>query len=221
MRPVVDLDLYLVVDPALCEPRGVLPTVAAALSGGVTAVQLRAPGATTRELCRLGAALQEILVDARVPLIVNDRLDVAQAVGAAGVHLGQSDLEASTARRLGGDEMVIGLSVSTAAEIAAADELPPGVVDHLGLGPVFATATKPEAAAALGLQVTAALSAATRLPCVAIGGIGLDNVAAVRATGVAGVAVVSAICAAADPRAAAARLRSPEALRPAQGTVGR
>ena len=212
MRPVVDLDLYLVVDPALCEPRGLVPTVMAALAGGVTVVQLRAPGATTRELCRLGSDLQEVLVDAGVPLVVNDRLDVALAVGAAGVHLGQSDLGAATARRLGGDDLVIGLSVSTAAEIAEADGLPHGVIDHLGLGPVFATPTKPEAAAALGLGATAALCAAARLPCVAIGGIGPDNVAAVRATGVEGVAVVSAICAADDPRAAA------EALRRAQGT---
>lgn len=207
MRPVVDLDLYLIADPTLCEPRGLVPTVTAALAGGVTAVQLRAPGATTRELCRLGAALQEILIDADVPLIVNDRLDVAQAIGAAGVHLGQSDLDVLTARRLGGDDLVIGLSVSTVEQVTAAAALPPGVVDHLGLGPVFATATKPEAAAALGLHATAALRAATRLPCVAIGGIGPGNVTAVRATGVAGVAVVSAICAAADPRAAAAALR--------------
>jgi thiamine-phosphate pyrophosphorylase len=213
VRPVVDLDLYLIADPTLCGPRGLAPTVAAALAGGVTAVQLRAPGATTRELCRLGSHLQEILVDAGVPLIVNDRLDVAQAVGATGVHLGQRDLDVRTARRLGGPDLVIGLSVSTAAELAEANELPPGVVDHLGLGPVFATATKPEAAAALGLDATAALCAATRLPCVAIGGIGPDNVTRVRATGVAGVAVVSAICAAEDPQAAAERLCSPRALR--------
>ena len=210
MRPAVDLDLYLIADPALCGPRGLVPTVAAALTGGVTVVQLRAPGATTRELCTMGEALQEVLVDAEVPLIVNDRLDVAQAVRAGGVHLGQSDLDVRTARRLGGDDLVIGLSVSTAAQVAAADGLPPGVVDHLGVGPVFATATKPEAAAALGLDATAALRAATRLPCVAIGGIGPDNITAVRATGVTGVAVVSAICAAEDPRAAAARLRGPD-----------
>ena len=211
VRPVrrpIDLSLYLVADSALCGARGLVPTVRAAVAGGVTAVQLREPGATTRQLCRLGSALQEVLVDAGVPLIVNDRLDVALAIRATGVHLGQNDLAVSTARRLGGDDLVIGLSVSTDEQVAEADALDPGVVDHLGVGPVFATSTKPDAAAALGLVATAALAASTRLPCVAIGGIGLDNVAAVRATGVAGVAVVSAICAAEDPRAAAAQLRS-------------
>ena len=207
-RPV-DLDLYLVADSTLCGARGLVATVAAAVAGGVTLVQLREPGATTRELCRLGTALQEVLVDAGVPLVVNDRVDVALAVGAAGVHLGQSDLDVRTARRLLGDEAVIGLSVSTPGEVAEAEQLPAGVVDHLGLGPVFATATKPEAALPLGLVGTAALRAATSLPTVAIGGVGLHNVTQVRATGVDGVAVVSAICAAEDPAAAAAALRSP------------
>lgn len=208
-RAAVDLDLYLVADSTLCGPRGLLATVTAAVAGGVTLVQLREPGATTRELCRLGTALQEVLAAAGIPLVVNDRVDVALAVGAAGVHLGQSDLDVRTARRLVGDDLVIGLSVSTAAEVAEAGRLPAGTVDHLGIGPVFATATKPGAAAPLGLGGTAQLRAATTLPCVAIGGIGPANLAAVRATGVDGVAVVSAICAAADPASAAAQLRSP------------
>ena len=208
-RAAVDLDLYLVADSTLCGPRGLLATVTAAVAGGVTLVQLREPGATTRELCRLGTALQEVLAAAGVPLVVNDRVDVALAVGAAGVHLGQSDLDVRTARRLVGDDLVIGLSVSTAAEVAEAGRLPAGTVDHLGIGPVFATATKPAAAAPLGLRGTAELRAATTLPCVAIGGIGPANLAAVRATGVDGVAVVSAICAADDPASAATRLRSP------------
>jgi thiamine-phosphate pyrophosphorylase len=205
----VDLDLYLVTDSRLCGRRGLLATVAAAVAGGVTLVQLREPGVSTRELCRLGSALQEVLADARVPLIVNDRVDVALAVGAAGVHLGQSDLDVLTARRLLGDELVIGLSVSTPQQVAEAGRLPHGTVDHLGVGPVFATATKPEAAHPLGLAGTAALRSAASLPCVAIGGIGPTNVQQVRATGVDGVAVVSAICAADDATAAAGSLRSP------------
>lgn len=212
-RVAVDLDLYLVADSTLCGPRGLLATVTAAVSGGVTLVQLREPGATTRELCRLGTALQEVLADSGVPLVVDDRVDVALAVGAAGVHLGQSDLDVRTARRLVGDDLVIGLSVSTAAEVAEAGRLPAGTVDHLGIGPVFATATKPGAAAPLGITGTAELRAATTLPCVAIGGIGPANLAAVRATGVDGVAVVSAICAAGDPARAATQLRSPSRSR--------
>ena len=200
-RPRLDLDLYLVTDTALCGERGVVQTVARAVSGGVTAVQLREPRATTRQLCALGRALLDVLAGTGVPLLVNDRLDVALAVGAQGVHLGQSDLPAQDAHRLAPD-LLLGLSVSTAAEVAEA----PDWLDYLGVGPVEATPTKPEAAAPLGLAGTAALVRSARVPCVAIGGIGPANAAAVRATGVAGIAVVSAVCAAPDPRAAAAAL---------------
>ena len=201
-RPPLDLDLYLVTDTALCGPRGVVETVRRALPGGVSAVQVREPAATTRELCALSRALLEVLAGTGVPLLVNDRLDVALAVGAQGVHLGQSDLPAEDAHRIAPD-LLLGLSVSTAAQVALA----PDWLDYLGVGPVQATATKPEAAAALGLAGAAALVAAARVPCVAIGGIGPANAAAVRATGVAGLAVVSAVCAADDPAAAATALR--------------
>ncbi len=200
-RPALDLDLYLVTDTALCGPRGVVQTVRQALPGGVTAVQVREPQATTRALCALSRALLEVLAGTGVPLLVDDRIDVALAVGAQGVHLGQSDLAAEDAHRIAPD-LLVGLSVSTAAQVALA----PDWLDYLGVGPVEATATKPEAAAPLGLEGTAALVARAGVPCVAIGGIGPRNAAAVRATGVAGIAVVSAVCAAADPRAAAAAL---------------
>jgi thiamine-phosphate pyrophosphorylase len=204
-RPL-DLSLYLVTDTALCGDRGVVGTVRAALPGGVTAVQVRAPAATTRELCTLSLAVHEVLAGTGVPLLVNDRLDVALATGAEGVHLGQDDLAPEDARRLGGPGLLIGLSVSTLDQVSQAAALPPACLDYLGVGPVQATATKPEAAAPVGLSGTARLVAASPLPCVAIGGIGVGNAAAVRATGVAGVAVVSAICAAADPASAAAAL---------------
>ena len=201
-RPALDLDLYLVTDSALCGPRGVVETVRRALPGGVTAVQVREPRATTRELCALSRELLAVLAGTGVPLLVNDRLDVALAVGAQGVHLGQSDLPAEGAHRVA-PELLLGLSVSTPEQAAAA----PDWLDYLGVGPVRATATKPEAAAPLGLAGTAALVAAARVPCVAIGGIGPANAAEVRSTGVAGIAVVSAVCAADDPAAAAAALR--------------
>ena len=117
------------------------------------------------------------------------------------MHLGQSDLPAEDAHRVA-PGLLLGLSVSTPAQVAAA----PDWLDYLGVGPVRATATKPEAAAPLGLEGTAALARQARVPCVAIGGIGPADATAVRATGVAGIAVVSAICAAADPQAAAAGL---------------
>jgi thiamine-phosphate pyrophosphorylase len=211
-RPL-DLSLYLVTDTVLCGDRGVVQTVRAALPGGVTAVQVRAPGATTRELCALSLAVHEVLAGTGVPLLVNDRLDVALAVGAEGVHLGQEDLDPEHARRLGGADLLIGLSVSTLEQVAHAAALPARALDYLGVGPVQATATKPEAAAPLGLSGTAQLVAASPLPCLAIGGVGVANAAAVRATGVAGIAVVSAICAAADPAAAAAALLGADAVR--------
>lgn len=201
------LDLYLVTDSGLCGPRGVPATVAAAVRGGVSLVQVREPGATTRELCTLVRAVQAVLAGTGVPLVVNDRLDVALATGADGVHLGQSDLPPLDARRLAGPDLLIGLSVSTAEQVTKACALPTGTLDHLGVGPVWATATKTEAAAPLGLAGTAALVALSSLDCVAIGGIGPANVASVRATRTQGVAVVSAVCAAADPEQAAAALR--------------
>lgn len=206
-RPALDLGLYLVADSGLCGTRGVVPTVVAAVRGGVTVVQVREPEATTRELCELAEAVRDALAGTGVPLMVNDRLDVALAVGAQGVHLGQSDLPATQARRIGGPDLLIGLSVSRAEETVEAEALPPGTVDYLGLGPVNATPTKPLAAPPLGLDGIARVRANTSLPCVAIGGVGAANAADVRATGVAGIAVVSAICAAPDPEAAAAALR--------------
>ena len=200
-RPPLDLGLYLVTDTALCGDRGVVETVRQALPGGVTAVQVREPHATTRELCALSRALLEVLAGTGVPLLVNDRLDVALAVGAQGVHLGQSDLPVQDAHRVA-PELLLGLSVSTPVQVDQAPEW----LDYLGVGPVQATATKPEAAAPLGLAGTAALARRSRVPCVAIGGVGPANARAVRATGVAGIAVVSAVCAAADPRTAAADL---------------
>lgn len=216
-RAALDLSLYLVADRVLCGRLGVVSTVQAAVRGGATIVQVREPLATTRELCRLAEAVHLALTGTGVPLLVNDRLDVALAVGAEGVHLGQSDLPAAAARRVAGADFLIGLSVSDSRETAEADALSVGTVDYLGVGPVFATPTKPMAARPLGLHRTAVLRAATRLPCVAIGGIDDNSAAQVLATGVNGIAVVSAICAAPDPQAAAATLRGIGPAAPARG----
>ena len=201
-RPL-DLSLYLVTDAALCGVRGVPATVQRAVRGGVTAIQVREPLAGTRELCELARAVQQVLMGTGVPLVVNDRLDVALAVGAEGVHLGQSDLLAADARRLGGPDLLVGLSVSTVVEAAAVAALPDGTVDYLGVGPVFATSTKPLAAPPLGLAGLTEVVLASSLPAVAIGGIDCSNAEAVRGTRVSGIAVVSAICGAEDAEAAA------------------
>lgn len=199
----MNLRLYLVTDTGLCGSRGVAATVEAAIAGGVTVVQLRDPGATGAELFATAVALREILRPRGIPFIVNDRLDVALAARADGVHLGQSDLPVTEARRIAGPDFLIGLSVSTVGEAAAAGQLP---VDYLGVGPVFATPTKADAAPALGLAGTAEVVRASALPTVAIGGINTGNAADVVATGVGGLCVVSAICAAPEPAAAAREL---------------
>jgi thiamine-phosphate pyrophosphorylase len=206
----LDLSTYLVADPDLCGQRpmgsAVRDTVLAAVRGGVTAVQLRDKDAPARSLQRLAAELLHALDGTGVPLVVNDRLDVALAVGAHGVHLGQDDVHVEDARRLAGPGLLIGLSVSSPGEMSAATALPDGTVDYLGIGPVFATPTKTDAKEALGVDGLADLVRRTSLPCVAIGGINAGNADAVRGAGVDGLAVVSAICTASDPAEAAAAL---------------
>lgn len=202
MRPPRDLSLYLVTDTRLCGRRGVAATVAAAVKGGVTAVQLRDPDADARTLCALGRTIQAQLAGTGVPLIVNDHVDVAVWLGADGVHLGQRDASPTTARRRLGPQACVGLSVSRPEQLAHV----PDAVDHLGVGPVFAQSTKPDADAPLGLGGLSRIVRQSPLPCVAIGGIGVSRAAAVRASGAAGIAVVSAVCGQPDPEAAARSL---------------
>lgn len=200
----LDLGLYLVTDTAMCGNRGVPETVRAAVSGGATVVQVRDPGASGRGLYELVVRVREVLTGTGVPLLVDDRADVALAAGADGVHLGQSDLPAEQARRLAGPGSLLGWSVSDPSELATANGLP---VDYLGVGPVFSTPTKPEAASATGIDGLREMVEASRVPTVAIGGVHAGNAAEVMNAGVSGICVVSEICAAADPEFAAARLR--------------
>ncbi|MEV8319284.1 thiamine phosphate synthase [Streptomyces sp. NPDC059900] len=201
-RPPLDLSLYLVTDTRLCGDRGVAATVAAAVKGGVSAVQLRDPDADDRTLYALGQTVQAELAGTGVPLIVNNRVDVAVRLGADGVHLGQQDLSPTIARRRLGPRAYVGLSVSRPEQLA---HVPDGV-DHLGVGPVFAQSTKPDADTPLGLDGLARIVRASPLPCVAIGGIGVSRAAAVQASGADGIAVVSAVCGQPDPEAAARSL---------------
>jgi thiamine-phosphate pyrophosphorylase len=203
-RPPFDPSVYLVTDTAQCGgPDGVVATVDAAVTGGVTAVQLRDPGATTRELVDLGHALVALLRPRGVPLIVDDRVDVALAIDADGAHVGQRDLDPVSARRLLGPGRHLGLSVSTPEEARAAAGLPPGTVDLLGVGPVRPTLSKADARPAIGLGRLAVVAAATDLPCVAIGGLRAADVPALHDAGAAGSAVVSAVCGRPDPARAA------------------
>lgn len=199
-----DWTLYLVTDRPLCGGRPLEEVVMAAVSGGVTAVQLREKLADTRVFVELARALKARLAPLGVPLLINDRVDVALAAGADGVHVGQSDMEYADVRRLLGPDAIIGLSVENMAHVRAADGL--DGVDYLGIGPVFPTATKADAAPAIGLKGLAEARSLSGVPLVAIGGIDLSNAAEVMRAGVDGVAVVSAICAAKDPQAEATRL---------------
>lgn len=194
----------LVTDPAMTERRGLVETVLAAVEGGVTIVQLRDKDASDTEMLATGRALLAALAPLGVPLIVNDRVAVAAALGTH-LHIGQEDGDPAAARAAIGPDAILGLSVTAAGGVASVD---PAIVDYVGLGPVFATGTKPDAAPALGLDAFGTIARALPVPVVAIGGIDAENAAAVIAAGAVGIAVVSAICAADDPRAAAAALRA-------------
>lgn len=206
-RRSLDLRLYLVTDTVMCGEFGVPATVTAAVRAGVTTVQLRDPDADDEEFVELGRAVAAVLRGSGVPLIVNDRVHLVRTVGADGAHIGQGDLDPIAARAIIGPDAVLGLSVQTRSHLAAADRLPPRVIDYLGVGPVWAQNTKSDAAEPGGPALLADLVARSRWPCVAIGGIDAARARLVRDTGAAGVAVVSAICGQPDVGAATGRLR--------------
>lgn len=194
------LRLYLVTDQALTRGRSLEDVVAAAVAGGVGCVQLREKALATGEFLAQALALKRLLAPVGVPLVINDRIDVALACGADGVHLGQSDLPPEEARRLLPPHVFIGWSVETPQDVRRAASLP---VDYLGVSPVFDTPTKTDTRPAWGLAGLRQVRAMTALPLVAIGGIHCGNAAEVLRAGADGLAVVSALCAADDPRAAA------------------
>jgi thiamine-phosphate pyrophosphorylase len=201
-RTRLDLTLYLVTDPRLCEPDGVVRTAAAAVAAGVTMVQLRDPYARNDDFVRTGVALRRALADTGVPLIVNDRVHLVEAIGADGAHVGQDDLDPRAARAVLGPHAYLGLSMHAARHVDEARSLPTGTVDYVGVGPVWGQGTKPDASPPIGLQELEAITRASPWPCVAIGGVDEDRAPLARRHGAAGVAVVSAICGRPDVAAA-------------------
>ena len=197
------LRLYLVTDRPLALGRDLEWVVREAVAGGVTMVQLREKDLDTRSFIGLGRALKRLLAPTGVPLLVNDRVDVALAVGADGVHLGQSDMPYADARRLLGADSIIGLSVENLQEAEDANALD---VDYIAVSPVYLTATKTDTAAAFGLEGVRKVAAVSRHPLVGIGGMNSRTAGEVVRAGADGVAVVSGIMSAPDPRAAAAEL---------------
>lgn len=204
-KPDFDLRLYLVLGSRDVAPGRLEETLRAALRGGVTLVQLREKDAGTADTAALGRSMKSILDPLGVPLIVNDDLEAARALGASGVHLGQEDLSATEARKALGEDAIVGVSAGTPEEARRIDL---AQVDYLGIGPVFATATKADAGAAIGPQGIAQVLDIAPLRAVAIGGITEANAGDCISAGAEGVAVVSAICGADDPEAAARRLRA-------------
>ena len=191
MKPAIDYSIYLVTDEACLHGRPLLECVEEALAAGVTLVQYRAKAADGGVLYAEACRLKELCDKYNVPLIINDRLDIALAVGAAGVHLGQDDLPCAVARRLLGEDFIIGVSAHNPAE--AVQAVSEGA-DYLGCGAVFGTATKHDVAK-LGLENLCAIRKAVAVPMVGIGGITADNYAEVLATGADGAAIVSGILA--------------------------
>ena len=197
MKAQPDYSIYLVTDEGCLQGRALLDCVREALDGGVTLVQYRAKTASSAEMYAEALQLKALCDSFKVPLIINDRLDIAMAVGAAGVHLGQDDLPCAAARKILGEDYIIGVSAHNPAEAKAA--LQSGA-DYLGCGAVFGTATKADVQK-LGTDGLAAICKAKGLPVVGIGGVTADNYREVRAAGAEGAAIVSGILAQPDIRA--------------------
>lgn len=197
MKAQPDYSIYLVTDDGCLQGRALLDCVREALEGGVTLVQYRAKTAASAEMYAEALQLKALCDSFKVPLIINDRLDIAMAVGAAGVHLGQDDLPCAAARRILGEDYLIGVSAHNPAEARAA--LLCGA-DYLGCGAVFGTVTKADVKK-LGTEGLTAICREKGLPVVGIGGVTADNYREVRAAGADGAAIVSGILAQPDIRA--------------------
>ena len=202
--PLHALRLYMVTDQSSAGKRTLMDVVAAAVQGGVTCVQLREKQLNTRDFLAQAMMLKTLLAPQKIPLVINDRIDVALACGAQGVHLGQSDMPVLQARQLLPPEVFIGWSVETMEDVARSASLP---VDYLGVSPIHVTPTKTDTQKPWGLNGLRQVRSATALPLVAIGGVHAANARSMLLAGADGLAVVSALCAAQDPCAAAAALR--------------
>ena len=197
--------VYLVTDRGLCRKRSLQDIVLQAAQGGAAYVQLREKDLSTRDFVEEAIAVKKLLLPFHVPLIINDRIDVVLACGADGVHIGQEDMPYATARKLMGQEAIIGLSVETWADVEASQNLD---VDYIGVSPVFATPTKIDTKEPWGLEGLRKIKSFSRHPLVAIGGINESNARTVVKVGADCLAVVSAVCSADDPAAAVANLNN-------------
>ena len=204
-----DPSLYLVANPEQCISRSVADTVCGAVQGGVTAVQIRSKSLNTKDFINLVDETVQILASDAIPVIVNDRIDVATATKASGVHLGQEDISVSQARQAIGTTSIIGLTVRSVQE---AEDAPLDLLDYISIGGVFATQSKQNPDPPIGVDKLQIILGIIRsrnpdLPVIAISGINESNIDQVLTTGVDGIAVVSAICESKNPRRTARQLR--------------
>lgn len=209
-KPRLSTPLYVITEPTLRDP---VESVRLVLEGGARLVQLRAKHATARELAQMGQAIRALTRRYGALFIVNDRLDIALAVEADGVHLGQDDLPVPLARKLAGDAFIIGVSAETLEEAQRAEA---EGADYLGVGPMFATTTKPDAGVPVGPERLRAIKQAVSIPVYGIGGITSQNAPLVMQAGADGVCVISAIIGAPDPTEATRQLLSMLAKPPNQ-----
>lgn len=204
MKPEVDYTLYLVTDSALMRAATVAESVEQAILGGVTLVQLREKALSSRAFYETAKGVRAITARHGVPLIINDRLDIALACGADGVHVGQDDLPAAVVRRLIGPDRILGVSAGSLAQALAARD---AGADYLGVGAMYATGTKTDAAL-VTMAALRRIREAVSLPIVVIGGLNRDTAPLFHGTGVNGLAVVSAIVAQPDIQAAAREIKA-------------
>jgi len=197
------MELYLVTDENLCLGRNLEQVVEAAVHGGVTMVQLREKNLSTRQFLDRARLLHNLLKPHQIPLIINDRVDIALAIDAEGVHVGQDDMPVAEVRNLLGSDKIVGYSVENINQALEAENM---LVDYLGVSPVYVTPTKVDLVSQWGIEGLRALRKITSHKLVAIGGIKESNLEAVSKAGADGIAVVSAICSAPDPKKAARNL---------------
>lgn len=200
----IDYSLYLVTDRSFLGGKSIEEAVEEAIKGGVTLVQVREKDASSREFYEVALKVKEVTDKYKVPLIIDDRLDIAQAVDASGVHLGQSDLPLKLARNILGKDKIIGISVGNVAE---AKEAEAAGADYVGIGTIFFTGTKKDIKTPIGIEGLTEIVENIKIPSVAIGGINQENAKAVLRSGTNGVAVISAILGKKDIRGAAEEFR--------------
>ena len=198
-----DFKLYVIVDKKTCGERRMVHVVKEAIAGGADVIQLRDKDATAKELIRFGLAIRKLTRKTKVLFIVNDRPDIAKAVDADGVHLGQDDLPIKATRSILGGNKIVGISTHSLSQAKQAQKIG---ADYIGVGPIFATPTKPEYKA-VGVGLIRKVKNAVEIPFVAIGGIDASNIDAILAAGATRVAVIRAVCGAKDIRGAAGYLK--------------